>query len=99
MAEELIPINILIADRTYRIRTNQKDEEIVRKTLKVINDKIDEFKTQFPGKDMQDYISMVIIWHATQVAADNNPGMISEELTSNLNKMEGLLDKILTPVS
>ena len=65
MAEELIPINILVADRTYRIRTEPKDEEVVRKTLKIINDKIIEFKTQFSGKDMQDYIAMVVIWYDT----------------------------------
>ena len=49
---ELIPINILIADRTYRIKTQAKDEEVIRRTLKTINDKIIEFKTQFSGKDM-----------------------------------------------
>ncbi|MEP6726178.1 MAG: cell division protein ZapA, partial [Bacteroidota bacterium] len=54
--EELIPINLLLADRTYRVRVEPKDEEIVRKTIKLINDKIIEFKTQFAGKDMQDYI-------------------------------------------
>ena len=59
MDEQLIPINILIGDRTYRIKSLSKDEEIIRKTLKIINDKIIEFKTQFAGKDMQDYIAMV----------------------------------------
>ena len=38
--EELIPINVLIGDRTYRIRIEPSDEEVVRKTLKLINDKI-----------------------------------------------------------
>ena len=55
MAEEMIPVNILLADRTYRIKTSRNDEEIVRKTVKLINDKIIEFKTNFSGKDMQDY--------------------------------------------
>jgi cell division protein ZapA (FtsZ GTPase activity inhibitor) len=95
MAEELIPINILIADRTYRIRTSPADEEVVRKTVKLINDKIIEFKTQFSGKDMQDYIAMVIIWYATQAAG----GAVSQEtigqLTQQLQKMEGLLDNAL----
>ncbi|MBU3714696.1 MAG: cell division protein ZapA, partial [Ferruginibacter sp.] len=69
MANELIPINIVIADRTYRIKTSPKDEEAVRKTVKLINDKIFEFKSQYAGKDMQDYIAMVIIWYATQNAS------------------------------
>lgn len=92
--EELIPINILIADRTYRIRTLQKDEEVIRKTLKLINDKIIEFKTQFSGKDMQDYIAMVIIWYATQGPADS-PATLSQEVLDGLKKIEFQLDKVL----
>ncbi|MEO6670211.1 MAG: cell division protein ZapA [Ferruginibacter sp.] len=97
MPEELIPINILIADRTYRIRTNASDEEVVRKTLKVINDKIIEFKTQFSGKDMQDYIAMVVIWYATQAASGDNAALLPESLIENLSKMEAQLDKALSP--
>jgi hypothetical protein len=92
---ELIPINILIADRTYRIRTNAEDEEVVRKTVKVINDKIIEFKTQFAGKDMQDYIAMVVIWYATQTAAENNSKPSSTDITDALLKLEHQLDKAL----
>jgi Cell division protein ZapA len=90
---ELIPVNIVIGDRTYRIRINPSDEEQVRKTLKVINDKIVEFKTQFAGKDMQDYVAMVLIWYATQ-----SPGpapAISPELAAALLKMEQQLDGTL----
>ena len=36
------------------------------KHVKMINEKILEFKTHFAGKDMQDYISMVVLWYATQ---------------------------------
>ena len=92
MAEELIPVNILIADRTYRIRTSPADEEPVRKTVKLINDKILEFKTQFAGKDMQDYIAMVIIWYATQNTSGNSPEL-TEILTEKLSKIESLLDR------
>ncbi|MEO5944648.1 MAG: cell division protein ZapA [Ferruginibacter sp.] len=93
--EELIPINIVIADRTYRIKTEPKDEEIIRKTLKIINDKIIEFKTQFSGKDMQDYIAMVIIWYATQAQGDSSSSADQEEIAEGLSKIEGLLDKVV----
>lgn len=92
---ELVPLNILIADRTYRIKTKASDEEHVRKTIKMINDKILEFKTQFAGKDMQDYVAMVIIWHATQTAAQASElGPISE-ISSELQTLEEQLDKML----
>lgn len=88
---ELIPINLLLADRTYRVRVEPKDEEVVRKTIKLINDKIIEFKTQFAGKDMQDYIGMVVLWYATQQSGGALPAV--NEITDRLEKMELLLDK------
>lgn len=92
MSEELIPINLLIADRTYRIKALPKDEEIIRKTLKMINDKIIEYKTQFAGKDMQDYIAMVIIWYATQ-ASNGSSSIAQDELLESLKKIELQIDK------
>jgi len=91
---ELIPINIIIGDRNYRIKTLATDEEVIRRTLKTINDKIIEFKTQFAGKDMQDYIAMVMIWYATQTSADSNPALEQEMLTA-LQHIEEQLDKAL----
>ena len=75
-------------------KTNEEDEEMVRKTLKNINDKIIEFKTQFAGKDMQDYISMVLIWHATQLK-ENKSVSISNDLMDSLLKMEKQLDEVI----
>jgi len=91
---ELIPVNIVIGDRNYRIKTNPKDEEVIRRTLKTINDKIIEFKTQFAGKDMQDYIAMVLIWYATQTSGETNPAL-EKEFTEALLKIEQQLDKAL----
>ena len=91
--EQLIPINVLIGDRTYRIRIAPADEEVVRKTLKLINDKILEFKTQFAGKDMQDYIAMVVLWYATHQQAGNSS--FSSEAGTLLQAMENSLDRVL----
>ena len=89
---ELIPVNIVIGDRTYRIKTAPSDEEIIRKTVKLINDKIIEFKTQFAGKDMQDYIAMVIIWFATHNSGNQNSPLFNKEVTEALMKMERQMD-------
>jgi hypothetical protein len=88
---ELIPLNVVIGDRSYRVRVEPKDEEIVRKTIKLINDKIIEFKTEFAGKDMQDYLGMVVLWYATQQSGGGLPAV--NEMTNQLEKMEQLLDK------
>ena len=89
---ELIAISALIGDRTYRIKINPTDEEVVRKTLKTINDKILEFKTMFAGKDMQDYIAMVLIWYATEQTKEGNAGIEKTNLSEQLSTIEKLLD-------
>jgi len=86
--QELIPINVLIGDRTYRIKIQTEDEEMVRKTLKTINDKILEFKTNFSGKDMQDYVAMVLLWYATQLR--------SEEQNAQTPAIDEIIRKIQT---
>lgn len=92
MEDTLIPINVVVGDRTYRIRIEPADEETVRKTVKIINDKLVEFKTAFAGKDMQDYIAMVVLWYATTAGERaNNEG----ETVAKLGKLEALLNKAL----
>jgi cell division protein ZapA len=92
---ELIPINIVIADRSYRLKINPADEETIRKTVKLINDKIIEFKSNFAGKDLQDYVSMVLLWFATEQKKDDLPLMMLAEQSDKLNAIESLLDKAL----
>lgn len=92
---ELIPVNIIIGDRSYRLKIEPKDEELVRKTIKLINDKIVEFKTNFAGKDMQDYIAMVLIWFATEQNKAGNELIRAQETSVKLAALESLLDKTL----
>ncbi|MDZ4793433.1 MAG: cell division protein ZapA [Bacteroidota bacterium] len=92
---ELIAISALIGDRTYRIKISPDDEEIVRKTLKTINDKIVEFKTLFAGKDMQDYVAMVLIWYATEQTKGGIATIEKENFLERLISIETLLDNQL----
>ena len=91
--EELIPITITIADRSYRIKVSPEDEEPVRKTVKFINDKVMEFKSTIAGKDMQDYVSMALIWLATQPSDTVSQTIVTEEITNGFDRIESLVDK------
>lgn len=93
--DQLIAATVVIGDRTYRIRIAPGDEEVVRRTVKVINDKIIEFKTQFAGKDMQDYIAMVLIWLATEKSGATGNEPSSAFLLEKLTGIERLLDNHL----
>src|SRR4051812_4728310 len=93
--DQLIAASVVIGDRNYRIKMTPNDEESVRRTIKIINDKIIEYKTQFAGKDMQDYIAMVLIWLATEKAEAAETGSGSEGLGDKLAAIERLLDNHL----
>ncbi len=92
---ELIPVTILIADRTYRLRIHPKDEEVLRKTAKTISEKIIEYKTQFAGKDMQDYVAMVLIWFATEQNAATTQQLEKDNLSGQLETIERMLENNL----
>ncbi len=92
---ELIPVNILIGDRTYRLKIESEDEEKLRKTVKLINDKIVEFKTNFAGKDMQDFVSMVLIWFAIEQNKYGSEKIKLQETSEKLSQLEELIDKAL----
>ena len=95
MEQELIPINLLIGDRNYRVRIHPKDEEVVRKTVKTIQDKLLEYKTQFAGKDLQDYIAMVLIWFATEQNASISNQINLDNIGSRLQTLEKTIDAAL----
>ena len=93
--EQLIAATVVIGDRSYRIKCASDDEEVVRKTVKTINDKIIEFKTQFAGKDMQDYVSMVLLWFATDQITQRKAGLNEQNFSGELNTIELILDNQL----
>ncbi|HEY1113197.1 MAG TPA: cell division protein ZapA [Chitinophagaceae bacterium] len=95
MSEELIPLNLVIGDRSYRIRISPADEEVVRKTAKTINDKIVEYKTQFAAKDMQDYVAMVLVWFATAQNAAISNQVNMDNVSGRLQTLEKMLDGAL----
>jgi hypothetical protein len=92
--QELLAVNLLVGDRTYRIRLKPEDEEVVRKTAKRLNEQLAQFKAQYAGKDMQDYMAMVLLSYVTDT--QQKPSVQDEkELTLSLVRLENQLDKAL----
>ena len=95
--EQLIPVNIFVADRSYRIKIRPEEEEEVRRIMKEVNEKIVEFKTAYAGKDLQDYIAMALIMYATHPVTSSGKAQagIAPFLQEKLEKLEALLDEQL----
>ncbi len=92
---ELITVNIIIADRSYRLKIEPADEEMVRKTATLINEKINSFKTQFAGKDMQDYISMVLLWFATEQKDTGSQPVQWSDASQKIDDLSKMIDSVL----
>lgn len=88
--QNFIPINIVLAGRTYRLKIKTEDEEKVRAMAKKLNEQLTVFKTEYAGKDMQDYLAMVLLWHVSE-KLELQPA--NEVETSQLDKIENLIDK------
>lgn len=84
----------MVGDRTYRIKINSNDEEQVRKMAKKLNDQLSEFRSQYAGKDMQDYLAMVLLSLVTEQQTGKQPENIAES-QEQLNRIETLIDRAL----
>ena len=93
--EELIPVNILVGDRNYRVKVKPADEENLRKTIKLVNNRLVEFKTNFAGKDMQDYIAMVLIWLATEQPSSAIANENTREISGKLKALQQLIEEAI----
>lgn len=93
--QDLITINIVIADRSYRLKINKSQEELIRKTCKIINDKIIEFKSSLAGRDMQDYVAMALVWFASDQRQQSNDLIRLSEMMQTVQQMEATAQKLL----
>lgn len=93
--DEMIAINIVIADRSYRLKARPQDEEIIRKTAKLINEKIAEFRNAFAGKDTLDYVSMVLLWFAVEGEGSGNHLVTENEAGKAIEQIDLMLENAL----
>ncbi len=88
--QNFIPINIVLGGRTYRLKIKTEDEEKVRAMAKKLNEQLTVFKTEYAGKDMQDYLAMVLLWHVSE-KLEAKP---SQEVDlTQLDNIEKMIDK------
>ena len=60
-------ITVNIADRYYPLRIEAKDEERIRKSVKLLNDKVLQYKQRYTDKDGQDFLAMAAIQFVNQL--------------------------------
>jgi cell division protein ZapA (FtsZ GTPase activity inhibitor) len=92
MDEELISITVWLAGRSYRIKIKPEEESAVRKAVKLADEKVNEMRAHYAGKDDQDFMAMCLLMYAADSAVEsfNNP-LLQDEL----NKISKKIDKVI----
>lgn len=88
----MITINVWISGRSYRIKINPSEEELVRKAVKVADEKVMEMRNAYAGKDDQDFIAMVLLMYAadTAIEPNHNPTALNQ-IVEISNKIDSAL--------
>lgn len=66
--DESVNITVLIAGRPYPLSVKSREEQLIRKTVKEINEKINEFQLTYKQRDKQDCLSMALLTYAVDLA-------------------------------
>ncbi len=93
---DTVSISIRLGNRQYKIKVATKNEEIVRQIMLAINDKTTKLKSNFPGRDEQDYLAMTLIDYITSNAEQPSEQATSQksdqDLMTRLHSISTLLD-------
>lgn len=91
-----IRINIVVADRNYRLTIDKADEEKVRRAADMINERVNEYKRIYTDKDYLSLVSMVCIQFATSVVKyENDTAFKDQYLDRQLDAIDALLTENL----
>ena len=94
MNENEIKINVIIAERNYRLTINKADEEKVMKAVTVLNDRVKSYKQAYDYRDYQDLLSMVCLQLATlNVKYESDAAYKDQYLEQKLDEISVLLSE------
>ena len=96
MIDKNININVVLVGRTYKLKVNPAEEAIVRQAAKDINDQVQDYQQQFPSKDKQDFLIMLLFQQKVEALKNTGVATQSDEWLKKLDSLDALLTKTLS---
>lgn len=62
-----LQIKVSLSNRQYPLKINKEDEEVVRKAVQLISDKLKEYEAGFGISDKQDLLAMCAMHFVTEL--------------------------------
>ena len=83
--EDLIPVTLWLAGRGYRIKIKPQDEEGIRLAVKIADEKVNELRNSYIGKDDHDFLAMALLMYATdQVTEGGGLNIVQKNIVNNM---------------
>ena len=89
-------IKLRISDRLYPMKVNALDEEVMRKSALLINQKIKDFSQKYAVKDNQDLLAMCALSFSVELGKSKNKNNVEKkDMDDYLNKIDKILSQVL----
>jgi cell division protein ZapA len=88
--EDLTPVNLWLAGRSYRILVKKNEADRIRHSVKLANDKMAELRQTYSGKDEQDFLAMCLLMYASDANGED-----SITIADDIKRLNDELDKAL----
>ena len=87
-----VQVNVMILDRIYPLKVQEKEKEEVLNAVKMVNAKIKEYQQMYDGKDKQDYLAMVLLLFAVEHKRNEKKIIIEDtDFEQKLSELEQIL--------
>lgn len=90
-------ITVVIAGRPYPLRISANDEADIRRIVKEVNEKVNQFQRTYTKKDKQDCLAMAILTYAVQLHKSRTTvhPTADSALSGTVLQIDRLLDQYL----
>lgn len=85
-------VDLLILNRSFKVKVETQHIELVKQRMEDIQTKLVSLKSNFPGRDVQDYLSMALIDAVSESLKTEDNQLKNETLFAELKKLNELLD-------
>lgn len=90
---KLIPANVMVAGRSYRLLVEPEEEAFVRGAVKRVNEQIAELRSHYAGKDEQDFVAMCLLMYATEKKSHVAEALLEQELAEMVAQIDKALNE------
>jgi cell division protein ZapA len=85
-------VDLMILNRSFKVKVDTQQVALVQQRMEAIQSKLLSLKSNFPGRDMQDYLSMALIDAVSESLKIEDNQLKNETLFAELKKLNELLD-------